>query len=235
MDTTQTLTIEPLTDHHEEVRMSHTVGGRTSHTYYQLGKINFEHVEKNSVIIATFVFMGKDFNECSILRMGPDSGQRRYSYLRNFICHFLWYLYILIYCSLQQLKLSDLGDEMRVEIDHVLPDGQSLKLIKRLERVPATVESGTVSFSSSDLVNNWTKPATHAPSVLKKVMLSIVDTINVQTSKNSQPIRTGSSALPPGSPESEKIVPKVMRRFNGELSNGENVTLFVIQVLWRND
>jgi hypothetical protein len=78
VDTTQTLLIEHTTEPYEEVHMSHTMGGKTSHTFYQLGKMNFEHVEKNSVIIATFVLMGKEFNECSILRMGPDSGQRRY-------------------------------------------------------------------------------------------------------------------------------------------------------------
>lgn len=77
VDTAQTLVIEQTTEPYEEVHMSHTIAGKTSHTYYQLGKLNFEHVEKNSVIIATFVLMGKEFNECSILRMGPDSGQRR--------------------------------------------------------------------------------------------------------------------------------------------------------------
>jgi hypothetical protein len=134
--------------------------------------------------------------------------------------------------SLQQLKLSDLGDEMRVEIDHVLPGGQSLKLIKRLERVPASVESSVVSFLASEGINNWTIPSTHAPSVLRKISLSLIDTIEVQTSKTQQPMRTGASALPVGSPERDAIVPKVMRRFNGELSNGEKVKLFVIQVLY---
>mmetsp|Transcript_13290 Transcript_13290/g.21755 ORF Transcript_13290/g.21755 Transcript_13290/m.21755 type:complete len:521 (+) Transcript_13290:75-1637(+) len=208
VDTVQTLLIEHTTDPHEEVHMSHTIGGKTHHTYYQLGKLNFEHVEKNSVIIAAFVFMGKDFNECSILRMGPESGQR----------------------SLQQLKLSDLGDEMRVEIDHVLPGGQSLKLIKRLERVPASVESSPISFMACDAINNWTRPNTHAPSMLRKVTLSIVDTIEVQTSKTQPPVRSGASALPVGSPERDSYVPKVMRRFNGELSNKERVNLFVIKV-----
>jgi hypothetical protein len=119
---------------------------------------------------------------------------------------------------------------MRVEIDHVLPGGQSLKLIKRLERVPASVESEPVSFFSSDAINNWTRPSTHAPSVLRKVSLAIVDTIEVQTSRNKQPVRIGASALPVGSPERDTFVPKVMRRFNGELSNKETVKLFVIQV-----
>lgn len=120
---------------------------------------------------------------------------------------------------------------MRVEIDHVLPGGQSLKLIKRLERMPASVESSAVSFFASEAINNWTRPSTHAPSILRKVSLSIIDTIEVQTSKTHQPVRTGASALPVGSPEKDTIVPKVMRRFNGELSNKEKVKLFVIQVL----
>ena len=119
---------------------------------------------------------------------------------------------------------------MRVEIDHVLPGGQSLKLIKRLERVPASMESGIINFFSCDAVNNWTRPATHAPSMLRKVSLSIVDTIEVQTSKTQPPVRAGSSALPVGSPERDSYVPKVMRRFNGELSNKERVFLFVIKV-----
>ena len=82
---------------------------------------------------------------------------------------------------MEQYKLHDSGNEIRIEVDHVLPEGQALKLVKRLERIPESFVSETIEFSTISVVNNWAMPKSHAPSTLRSVRLRIIDCIQVIT------------------------------------------------------
>ena len=73
------LIIDQLTGIAEEIHICHTVKKQESHVYYQIGKMNMEHVSKESVIVSVIVHVASDFKEFSVLRMGPCKGQRRYA------------------------------------------------------------------------------------------------------------------------------------------------------------
>lgn len=153
--------------------------------------------------------------------------------------------------------MNESGNEIRVEVDHVLPEGQAIKLVKRLERVGAqTIE--TIIFTNTDVVNHWALPQSHSPSTLRTATLRIVDVIQVVTEgaaarrkqanldadDRSSMIRKSSfSNSPPGSPSASMrraslmhqnsgvvSLHKSVRRFKGELSTGETIQLYVIEV-----
>ena len=158
---------------------------------------------------------------------------------------------------MEQYKLNETGNEIRVEVDHVLPEGQSLKLVKRLERVPDSPFE-TIIFTTTNLVNHWALPQSHSPSTLRTSTLRIIDVIQVVTEGNavrrkvanlgederSSMIRRSSfNVSPPGSPspsmrraslmhQNSGVVAlhKSVRRFKGELSVGETIQLYVIEV-----
>lgn len=139
--------------------------------------------------------------------------------------------------SLEQFRLAENGNEIRVEVDHVLPEAQSLKLVKILQRVPESFMSETIAFQTISPVNNWAFPKSHAPSTIRSVQLRFVDCIEVVT--NGATARRSSLAITdnPGSPgrpgigrQSSFAAGSHMRRFNGELSSGETVQLFVVEV-----
>lgn len=140
--------------------------------------------------------------------------------------------------SLEQFKLADNGNEIRVEIDHVLPESQALKLVKILQRIPESFVSETISFQNVSPVNNWAFPKSHAPSTLRSVQLRIVDCIEVVTAgavaRRSSLVSSdsfGPSSPLRGSAGSAASAPAThMRRYNGELSSGETVQLFVAEV-----
>jgi hypothetical protein len=159
---------------------------------------------------------------------------------------------------LEQYKLNEIGSEIRVEVDHVLPEGQAIKLVKRLERLPAQPME-TVIFTNTNVVNHWALPQSHSPSTLRAVSLRIVDVLQVVTEgatarrkqanldaddRGSMMIRKSSfSNSPPGSPSASMrraslmhqnsgivSLQKSVRRFKGELSVGETIQLYVIEV-----
>lgn len=153
--------------------------------------------------------------------------------------------------------MSETGNEIRVEVDHVLPEGQAIKLVKRLERV-GTQTTATIIFTNSNIVNHWALPQSHSPSTLRTATLRIVDVIqvvtegtavrrkqaNLESDDRGSMIRKSSfSNSPPGSPsasmrraslmhQNSGIVSlhKSVRRFKGELSAGETIQLYVIEV-----
>jgi hypothetical protein len=159
--------------------------------------------------------------------------------------------------SLEQYKVNETGSEIRVEVDHVLPEGQAIKLVKRLERVP-TQAIETIIFTNTNVVNHWAFPQSHSPSTLRTVSLRIVDVIQVitegavarrkqaslDTDERGSMIRKSSfSNSPPGSPSASMrraslmhqnsgvvALHKSVRRFKGELSVGESIQLYVIEV-----
>mmetsp|Transcript_24717 Transcript_24717/g.36438 ORF Transcript_24717/g.36438 Transcript_24717/m.36438 type:complete len:544 (-) Transcript_24717:141-1772(-) len=229
VDESHKLTITQLSRPMEEFHVVHEVGNKRKQCYYQLGKINFESITSSVAILASVVHISPDFKEVSILRMGPDKGQR----------------------SLEQYKLHDSGNEIRIEVDHVLPEGQALKLVKRLERIPESFVSETIEFSTISVVNNWAMPKSHAPSTLRSVRLRIIDCIQVITegvtsrraSVATDPRRSEMDSSPPASPTlarsnssllsgggSVVSMPRAIRRFNGELSSGETVQLYIVEV-----
>jgi hypothetical protein len=150
-------------------------------------------------------------------------------------------------CSLEQFKLADNGNEIRVEIDHVLPESQALKLVKILQRIPESFVSETIPFQTVLPVNNWAFPKSHAPSTIRGAHLRIVDCIEVVTAgavarraslvtSDSFGPSTSSRSLGSNSPgrmsnsHSSSHSATHMRRYNGELSSGETVQLFVAEV-----
>lgn len=229
------LSISQLTKPMEEILMEQDHNGRKKNVYYQMGKTSFEEVTASAVILAAVVHISEQFTELSILRMGPEKGQR----------------------SLEQYKVNENGNEIRVEVDHVLPEGQALKLVKRLERVPDTPIE-TIIFTTSNLVNHWALPQSHSPSTLRTATLRIVDVIQVVTEgtavrrkvanlgedeRGSMIRKSSFSGSPPGSPspsmrraslmhQNSGVVAlhKSVRRFKGELSVGETIQLYVIEV-----
>lgn len=78
IDESYGFTITQLTKPMEEIAMEHEQNGKRKSVYYQIGKTSFEDVTASSVILAAVVHISPDFTELSILRMGPEKGQRRY-------------------------------------------------------------------------------------------------------------------------------------------------------------
>jgi hypothetical protein len=72
------LVISQLTKPMEEISMEHEHNGKKKSVYYQMGKTSFEEVTASVVVLAAVVHITDDFTELSILRMGPEKGQRRY-------------------------------------------------------------------------------------------------------------------------------------------------------------
>jgi hypothetical protein len=72
------LVISQLTKPMEEISMDHEHNGKRKSVYYQMGKTSFEEVTASVVVLAAVVHIANDFTELSILRMGPEKGQRRY-------------------------------------------------------------------------------------------------------------------------------------------------------------
>jgi hypothetical protein len=247
------LTISQLTKPMEEISIEHEHLGRRKTAFYQMGKTSFEDVTASTVILAAVVHISEEFTELSILRMGPEKGQRRYTLHRfsQSLSH-----------SLEQYKLNEIGNEIRVEIDHVLPEGQAIKLVKRLERLPSPPME-TIIFTNTNVVNHWALPQSHSPSTLRAVSLRIVDVLqvvtegatarrkqaNLESDERGSMIRKSSfSNSPPGSPSASMrraslmhqnsgivSLQKSVRRFKNELSVGETIQLYVIEVrvpLW---
>lgn len=71
------LTISQLTKPMEEISMEQEHNGKKKNVYYQMGKTSFEEVTASAVILAAVVHISEQFTELSILRMGPEKGQRR--------------------------------------------------------------------------------------------------------------------------------------------------------------
>ena len=79
--------------------------------------------------------------------------------------------------SLEQFKLLENGDEIRVEIDHVFADGETLKLVKRLERVHGVDAYDNIEFLKPQIVNNWVQPHNHSVQLLQKTRVKVVGVI----------------------------------------------------------
>lgn len=105
--------------------------------------------------------------------------------------------------SLEQMKTINGGEEIRIEIDHVLPNGDTLKLIKRLKRAPRSDNFPSFAFSNFRNINNWIQPSNHASSTLKRANCNIKDIVNMNLNG---------------------------RRFNGTLSSESNVQMYKIHV-----
>jgi hypothetical protein len=71
------LTISQLTKPMEEISIEHEHNGKRKAVFYQMGKTTFEDVTAATVILAAVVHISDEFTELSILRMGPEKGQRR--------------------------------------------------------------------------------------------------------------------------------------------------------------
>lgn len=69
----------------EEITFSYR-SNRTETRTFQLGKLNYERVAANHIILAIAANINSSFTECTIMRFGPTSGQRRYIY---FLCYSL--------------------------------------------------------------------------------------------------------------------------------------------------
>jgi hypothetical protein len=82
IDASHKLTITQMSKPVEEIHMVHELNGKKSQAYYQLGRIAFESVA-TTVVLAAVVNISEDFKEMSILRMGPEKGQRRLYHLRS--------------------------------------------------------------------------------------------------------------------------------------------------------
>lgn len=72
------LTISQLTKPMEEISMEQEYNGKKKNVFYQMGKTSFEDVTNSIVILAAIVHLSESFTELSILRMGPEKGQRRF-------------------------------------------------------------------------------------------------------------------------------------------------------------
>jgi hypothetical protein len=74
------LRIEQVVKPNEEIHVTFIQNGKPSTTCFVLGQINFEKVDSTGVIIGVVVQAEDNFKECSLLRLGPTKGQKRYTY-----------------------------------------------------------------------------------------------------------------------------------------------------------
>lgn len=129
--------------------------------------------------------------------------------------------------SLEQFKLEPSGDVIRVEIDMVLPGLGKKKLVKYLTRVPESQVSDPEFFRSANATatSNWAYLSTHTPRVFKGVGVSIPTCITITPHIPG----TRPATAPPGT-ASDPDTPRVARYFAGQLSDGQEVTVFTIEV-----
>lgn len=135
----------------------------------------------------------------------------------------------LFLCSLEQFKLDPNGMCIRVEIDLVLPDTSKKKLVKYLSRVVNSVQPEPIYMHNGANCNNWVHLSNHSAKTLRSITCIIPNCIDIITPsfKSSR-----HSPVMPSLAESEatRIEPHTTRYFGGVLSQGEEVTLFALQV-----
>lgn len=61
----------------EEIHYQHELDGVFETCVFQVGRINFESVTTTRTVIGVVVFYNPTFSEISLLRMGPEKGQKR--------------------------------------------------------------------------------------------------------------------------------------------------------------
>jgi hypothetical protein len=127
-------------------------------------------------------------------------------------------------CSLEQFKLEPGGDAIRVEIDLVLPSLGKKKLVKYLTRVPESQIPDPEFFRGINATTNWAHLATHTPRVFKTVSISIPVCVTIPA--QTAPARPASA--PPAT--SADDLPRVARHFAGQLNEGQEITVFKIEV-----
>lgn len=132
--------------------------------------------------------------------------------------------------SLEQFKLDPSGICIRVEIDLVLPDTSKKKLVKYLSRIVNSMQPEPIYVHNGANCNNWVHLSNHSPKTLRNITCIIPSCIDIVTLsvKNS----SRHSPVMPSLAESEatRIEPHTTRYFGGVLSQGEEVTLFTLQV-----
>lgn len=178
----------------EEINLTFQDAGRLTEIVFQIGRLNFEHVSSGGVILGIVVQIDPDFRECSLLRIGPSKGQK----------------------SLEQYKLSDNGDEIRVEIDHVLPDRDTLKLVKILSRLKSGSDDNNPGFDYARYANSWVHPHNHAANTLKSIRIKFTETIDIGSNGYGW--------------DNARISKYNGRKFNGQAAGAESFQLFVIEV-----
>ncbi len=137
--------------------------------------------------------------------------------------------------SYEQFKLEPGGDLIRVEIDLVLPELGRKKLVKYLSRVPESDVFDPEDFRSAASTSNWAHLGTHTPRVFKTVSIAIPECITIapQTKRES----SGGGVRPPAGPAAagraapgSEDEPRIAKYFAGQTSDGQEVTVFTIEV-----
>jgi hypothetical protein len=133
--------------------------------------------------------------------------------------------------SLEQFKLEPNGAVIRVEIDLVLPDLSKKKLVKYLSRVVDSAQPEPAYIHSGAVCNNWIHVSNHSPKTLRTITAEITDCVDVITPSSPAQKKKAHSPIPSlTDSESNRLEPHTTRHFNGVLSEGEEVTLFTVQV-----
>ena len=130
---------------------------------------------------------------------------------------------------MEQFKLSDDGYEVRVEIDHVFPDGDTLKLVKRFIRLPDTVLQDPYYFHKARVASNWIRSENHSPATLRSVRLAFLDVMDY-TTPSEEETRNSSKTIPSLTQSEQSRLAITPRRLNGEYPHGQTFQVFVIQV-----
>lgn len=140
---------------------------RTETRIFQVGKLNYEKVAKKGAILAIVTGVNQEFRECSISRLGPAPGQR----------------------SDETYNLDENGDEVRVSVSMILPDGSKIKMVRYLTRCETADGSHTppINFSNSHRSYGWQSAINHTAFALSKFELRLMDPIEVTTPDDGIP------------------------------------------------
>ena len=165
---------------------------------FQVGKLNYEKTAARYTVLAVVAKVNSEFHECTILRYGPGSGQK----------------------SEETYHLDDNGEEIRVSIKFVLPDGSKINMVKYLQRLGNAPLP--IRFKNSIRSYGWAKHDYHSRIAVSYLAVKVLDAYVTHTAKDSDDVIN--------TDEIDVSRKFYTRRYGDHISNGEEITVYEILV-----
>jgi len=203
----------------EEVSFSFR-SNRTETRIFQVGKLNYEKVGAKGAIMAAVTGVNEEFRECSICRFGPAPGQR----------------------SEETYNLDENGEEIRVSVSVLLPDGSKIKMVRYLSRCESSdgMHIPPITFTNAHRSYGWQTSLNHTSHALSKYEVRLMDPIEITTPSDGIPppassSPSGNGSSKPGGAGNGGTYDQytISKRFGDQVSNGEQITVYEVLVQCR--
>ena len=184
----------------EEVAFScKGISGGILSRVYQVGKLNYEKVAPHYTVLGVVAKVNSEFHECTILRYGPVSGQK----------------------SEEAYHLDDNGEEIRVSVKFVLPDGSKINMVKYLTRLGNAPLP--IKFKNSIRSYGWAKHDCFSRLAVSNLSVKVLDAFVAITAKDTDEVTVSDEIVD----ISRKFY---TRRYGDYISNGEEITVYEVLV-----